>query len=626
MLASLLWPFSFIVDYRVLCLQTSQIITTPPLLRATVTIAMTSNLAHKRQTRLNITPVISSSSSPSSLPSSTLPTTRAKRKRYQKRQTTLEFPPNIEMPTPVSVKDGAGSKTKPEDPDESSSSDDDIVVPSGPHSTPFKRLQHRRTVYVVESEDENSAEDEKPQSVGEPESTGDERMQSSPTKRRGAKRKQTIVPEDDFIVPDSDVEEEDEEPIRRSPKKRIKANSETPASSDDEPVQVSLQSSSKSKFRRSAILEVSDDDEDIEDPEEESTRKPRRATALESTKIGSPNSGINEDEELKKELEDLQELEMSSQKSPTKNARDARKASLARLRKARSAGVSPQLTRRQKVVLSDSEHEEEEVEGYDEAYGSTYRDHQLETEVDREFIAEDEPNAEIGVPDIPLQFSKFATAKASKLFRYVVEWMLQKRLNPKFEEKELYLFAFKRVGDEITGLVHSYMSTVWTPEFTYTLLARPEYSEVEIGDAERILYPSCEACNRTNHPASWAIQFSKNAYDAKSLEEVERKNRDNHGRAIASESKVFHLGRECATNARNAHPLVHWSYILYDHINEQWDARHRLKIDGHWSTAKKTRKIARFVDKMQDEGQIKKLFMDFRNDIDVARQMKVEDW
>ena len=528
------------------------------------------------------------------------------------------------MPTPVSVKDSAGSKANPRDSDESSSSDDDSVVPSGPHSTPFKRLQRRRTVYEVESEDENTVEDEKPESIGEPESTSDERMQSSPTKKGGAKRKKASVL-DDFVVPDSD-EEEDEEPIRTSSKKRRKAISETPASSDDEPIQISPQRSRKSKFRRSAALEVSDDDdEDIEDPKEEPARKRRRATALDANKTSSPNSVISEGDELKKELEDLQELEMSSQKSPTKDARDARKASLAQLRKARSFGVSPQLARRQIVVLSDSEHEEE-VEDYDEAYGITFRDHELETEADREFIEEDDPNAEIGVPDIPLQFSKFATAKSSKLFRYVVEWMLQKRLNPKFEEKELYLFAFKRLGDEITALVQSYISTVWTPEFTYTLRARPEYSEVEMGDAERIFYPSCEACNRTNHPASWAIQFSKNAYDAKSLEEVERKNKDSYGRAIAPESKVFHLGRECAANARNAHPLVHWSYILYDHINEQWEARHRLKINGHWSTTKKTRKITRFVDKMQDEGQIKKLFIDFRNDIDVAREMKVEDW
>lgn len=290
-------------------------------------------------------------------------------------------------------------------------------------------------------------------------------------------------------------------------------------------------------------------------------------------------------------------------------------------------------TRRQKVVPSESEdHDEDEDEDENKDFeedledANTYRHHQIETAADRDFIEDDDPDAEIGVPDMPLEFSKFASAKTKTLFRHVVEWVLNKHLNPSFEETDLQRFAFGRLGDQIKGLVHSYMSSVWTPEFTYTLLARPQYNEWELKESERVLYPNCEACNRTKHPASWAIQFSKHAYDKKTLEEVDAPNEDYEGRKIARMSKVFHLGRDCADNARHGHPLVHWSYILYDHITEQWPAAQELKMDGHWSTAKKTKKIEQFVEEMQGNGQIKKIFQAFRDDIDVARKMKVEDW
>lgn len=419
--------------------------------------------------------------------------------------------------------------------------------------------------------------------IGEPESSADEKLQSSPTHKRKLRRKGTTIDDNNFIVSDSD-DQEDEEPVRRSPKKRAKLRSPTP--SDD------------------------DDQEEIDEPIPTPSRKRlRRAREAESS----------EREELEQELEDLKDMDASASSPVAQTAdkaRDARKASMALLMKRRSS----------KTNLVDSEDEKDDDADEPEGYEGTLRHHQVETVDDLEFIEEDDHDAEIGVPNMPLEFSKHASAKPGKLFRHVVEWMLQKHLNPAFEEKELHHFAFKRVGDEIQALVHSYMSSVWNEEFTFTLRARPEFFEHEISPTERVLYPDCEACNRTNHPASYAVQFGKTAYDKKTLEEVDSKHRDSEGRKIAKESKVFHLGAECARNARTAHPLVHWSYILYDHINGQWDAIQGLKMDKHWSTAKKTKKIEKFVDDMQARGQIKKLFVQFRNDIDVARQMKVEDW
>lgn len=420
--------------------------------------------------------------------------------------------------------------------------------------------------------------------IGEPESSADEKLQSSPTHKRKRRPKDTINEDNSFIAPDSD-DEEDEEPVRKSPKKRIQPGSSTWLGEDDQ---------------------GEEEDVPIHTPARKRLRKAREVES-------------SEREELRQELEDLRDSDVDTS-SPVnrtgERARDARKASMALLMKRRGS----------KLVDSDGEEEDEDgSDGYEEGYEGIFR-HQVETADDLEFIEEDDPDAEIGVPDMPLEFSKHASAKPGKLFGHVVEWMLQKHLNPAFKEKELHHFAFKRVGDEIQALVHSYMSSVWNEEFTFTLRARPEFFEHEISVVDRVLYPDCEACNRTNHPASFAIQFGKRAYDKKTLEEVESKSRDSEGRQIAKESKVFHLGAECARNARTAHPLVHWSYILYDHINEQWDAIRGLKMDKHWSTAKKTKKIEKFVDDMQASGQIKKLFIQFRNDVDVARQMKVEDW
>jgi hypothetical protein len=423
--------------------------------------------------------------------------------------------------------------------------------------------------------------------IGEPETSADEKLQSSPTHKRKLRRKGTTIDDNNFIVSDSD-DQEDEEPVHRSPKKRTKLRSPTPSNDDDQ----------------------EENDEPIPTPARKRLRKARDAES-------------SEREELEQELEDLKDIDADASSPVARTAdkaRDTRKASMALLMKRRSS----------KTNVLDSEDEKdddaEDPEASEEGYEGTFRHHQVETVDDLEFIEEDDLDAEIGVPDMPLEFSKHASAKPGKLFRHVVEWMLQKHLNPAFEEKELHHFAFKRVGDEIQALVHSYMSSVWNEEFTFTLRARPEFFEHEISPAERVLYPDCEACNRTNHPASYAVQFGKKAYDKKTLEEVDSKHRDSEGRKIAKESKVFRLGAECARNARTAHPLVHWSYILYDHINGQWDAIRGLKMDKHWSTAKKTKKIEKFVDDMQARGQIKKLFVQFRNDIDVARQMKVEDW
>lgn len=466
--------------------------------------------------------------------------------------------------------------------------------------------------------------------TGESDSSVNARLESSPTKKRKVTRRSTVrKPKytndlDGFIASDSN-EEEDEEPATKSPKKSSKIKPRSPTYSDEveedkeeeQPVRRRLKQRGKAKRRSPSPSAEEDHDEDEEEPIKSYSRNRSKAKEGES-------HDLSEREELQQELEDLQDLDSSPPPAARKDSsRDMRKASLADLLKARGAMRS----HGRAVVHIDSGNEDEsQEEEFEEEYEATFRDHQVETEADRDFIDEDDPDGEFGVPEIPLELSRFASAKLSTLFRHVVQWMLQREVIPGFEGTELQNFAFKRVGDKLTGLANNYISSVWSEQFTLALKARPEFCEEELSPGEKLFHPSCEACNRTNHPASWAIRFDKKAYDEKTLVEVKSKRRNNKGKEIAPMTKVFYLGSECANNARNAHPLIHWSYILFDHINEQWPAKEELKFNSHWDTEKKMKKVQKFVDDMQDNGQIKRLFRSFTNDIDVAQQFKAEDW
>ena len=58
----------------------------------------------------------------------------------------------------------------------------------------------------------------------------------------------------------------------------------------------------------------------------------------------------------------------------------------------------------------------------------------VEDEEDAEFIVEDDPNDTLGAPDVdmPLWASKYSRMKGKDLFKFAVEWMVQKKINPAF--------------------------------------------------------------------------------------------------------------------------------------------------------------------------------------------------
>lgn len=84
-----------------------------------------------------------------------------------------------------------------------------------------------------------------------------------------------------------------------------------------------------------------------------------------------------------------------------------------------------------------------------------------------DFVVEDD-DAPLGVPsgllDIPLQFTAHAHKPLKDHFRHAVEWLVQSQINPGFPERhnDVYRLAWRRLGDEVSGLASSkFSSSAW---------------------------------------------------------------------------------------------------------------------------------------------------------------------
>ena len=165
----------------------------------------------------------------------------------------------------------------------------------------------------------------------------------------------------------------------------------------------------------------------------------------------------------------------------------------------------------------------EDLEGVTESNYPTARDMFGTDRYDEDFL--DDDGAESGTDNIgvPLQFSKVRYYKAKDLFKYAVEWMVQKKINPGFAmNDEIYQLTFIRLKDEAIGLGSlTYTSSAWTASFKHSLEARPELEYHEIAKIDRFGLNKCDACNRSGHPATWQVRFTGNVYDKDTLEEIE---------------------------------------------------------------------------------------------------------
>jgi hypothetical protein len=144
---------------------------------------------------------------------------------------------------------------------------------------------------------------------------------------------------------------------------------------------------------------------------------------------------------------------------------------------------------------------------------------------------------------------------------------------------------------------------------------------------------NCEACGRSNHPASLEIQFGGKVYNKESLEDEgdeEEENSDDdsgtvdsNGNYIPPVETVYYLGRFCADKARNVHNLTHWKHALFATVTQDleskglFDPKQILKRDPI-PIARRTELADNVVTELEEEGQIRNLWQLFKETLRAA--------
>lgn len=385
---------------------------------------------------------------------------------------------------------------------------------------------------------------------------------------------------------------------------------------------------------------------------------------------GTPKVSLHaltqEQQEVQDDVLDLQ----TSDSEPDPPSRQSRRAS--QQKSAREIALDRLKRRRagEEVVTSEERsddgdiinHDDEEIEEDEQPlpHWTTRREMFTRDEDDEGFITDDGDQT-LGAPadmahaDIPLAFTRYASMKAKELFKFAIEWMVQKKLNPAFQTNdEVYGLAFKKLDDEVKGLAGSkFISSAWTPQFMFALRARPEiaFGPIDRNSDGNWMRDKCDACNRSGHPATFEVQFQGRPYHSDTLEEVagrddttsddsgddedddgdDQNARDADGRAIEAEDKIFYVGKFCMANAETAHALQHWRFHLYEWVVEWLEgagfntAEQIVKRDK-WSTRKRRKHANKVVDVMEEQGKVKELYRDFKSQVDRARSSKQGRW
>lgn len=452
--------------------------------------------------------------------------------------------------------------------------------------------------------------------------------------------------------------------LRSSPAKRRTRAIQKPEvylelSTSEEEVPVSTRKKAKIQSSKRKSKRAVTESEEEEDSEEESPAPVRRRLNKRPRELDE-----QEQEDLNEDLDFLR----SSPPAITPSARgrkpDPRREALEALKRQRagqsaipSSSAAPIRRDMESIAISDDEEEDEnedDLTSIDEEQEETLpflgsRGVFREDDEDRDFIVEEDPDAPLGAPDVemPLWASNFSRMKGKELFKYAVEWMVQKKLNPAFKsDDEVYDLAFKKLDDEVRGLAGSkFKSSVWQRDFMVSLEARPEVILTETeGLMSEMLEEKCQACNRSGHPATFNIQFTGRPYHISTLEPVEEDDDDedeeeeedvetlgqydSKDRELPPASRIYHVGRFCKDNAITAHALEHWRFHLFEWVVVELEKGKHLKPAKiverfQWSDKKKTQYANKVLDAMVESGQVKKLYRDFRLEIDMAREKKV---
>lgn len=457
---------------------------------------------------------------------------------------------------------------------------------------------------------------------------------------------------------------ESDEDVVSPPKRAHKKIKVVELSSEDDDVNNNGQASK-------AESEVEDDEDDTPPVSTRRRRLQRALAAEESSPIRKPKNQARED--LDEDLDFLNDSDSYAVRpSQTPQKKTAKQKALEALRRKRSRQSAKKSTRtigNRTIVLSDSDEEEEQDAGSDEGdvddaeivqsivSSTKHTEDNAELEEEDDFVVSDDADSPSSHPvDLPMQFSRYATMKPAELFKYAVEWLVQKKINPAFAmSDDVYRMAFHRLDDFVKGMGGSkFQSSIWQPKFSGELLGRPNLEEKR--QSSEVIMHGCDACNRTNHPATFEVRFSGAKYDKETLEEDSDDEGEDEDSSSSSESqdadpsssdeevtssrrrkksrkskgnnpasRTFYLGKFCMANARTLHTLTHWRYHLnewvIDHMTSSGYLTAALIVerDG-WSTKKRRKYANSVVDTMEEEGEIKKLYTDFKREVSSAQR------
>ncbi len=389
---------------------------------------------------------------------------------------------------------------------------------------------------------------------------------------------------------------------------------------------------------------ISSDDEEA--PQQRKPMKPPRTPRRRTRR---------EQAELEEDLQDLQDSaqEESAGKTrtrggPVNTQRDKTKEHFAMLKRRRAGEKIPR--------IHDSDEDEEGldigligrlVDDLSDG-GSVHSSIDTETEAEgpglnEDDFIEDDTTGRLGRPhpDIPLEFTHFASAKPRELFPHIVEWLVKNKLAPAFIRNDaLYKLAFDRVDDQVKAQAGSRLiSSAWNATFKWTILARPQISIAALPGMDDDLIRCCDACNKTNRPARYDFVLSGDAYYKGSLEPVDNSDDeddevdveyDEAGHQLASQTQHFYLGSHCAANAQMGHKLTHWKYHLNESILAYLEEQGMLSAEAIVARDKmkhkrREKQAEAIIDSMEEIGKIEELWRDFQNDLDDAR-LGMEDY
>ena len=360
-----------------------------------------------------------------------------------------------------------------------------------------------------------------------------------------------------------------------------------------------------------------------------------------------------EQNELAEDLEDLQDLDTEVQETRTRGApvnkkRDETRKHLEILRRRRAGEKIPlESESDDEGTPVDIEDITREVPRYSISSGDARPDSSDDSDempsnsnldnYEDDFIIDDTSDRTgMHHPDIPLEFTSYASARPRELFIHVIEWLVKNKLSPAFSRHDqLWTLAFQKIDDEVKGQAGSRLiSAAWNAPFRRTLEARPNLQVVRLPGDEGDYIRTCDACNRTNHPAQYDFVFHGEAYHHKTLEPVESSedddndddaaSQDSKGHVLPAARQHFYLGRYCAANAEMGHKLSHWLHHLNQNLLTYLEEQGVLSAEqivqrDKKNHTKREKEAENVVDEMRQTGVIDELWKDFKNDLDDAR-------